>query len=155
PISSVRDSRRRFPPLFHWSAHQREGRRNAAMLRRRKLFGLLAAAMAAFLAMAMGAIPAASADDCTVTVTLVGGQTLVFHVNVAPGTPISAMGLPITGPVASESEQCAPATSTTPAVSVTTTTTTTAPPTSSSTPTSSTTATHPGTTSTSTSPSHH
>ena len=93
----------------------------------RQLLAVLAAAMAAFLAMAMGAISTASADDCTVTVTLVSGQILVFHVNVAPGTPISAMGLPITGPVASESEQCAPATSTAPAVSVTTTTTTTTP----------------------------
>ena len=54
--------------------------------------------------MAMAAIPTASADECTVTVTLVGGKTLVFHVNVAPGTPISAMGLPIHGLVASESE---------------------------------------------------
>jgi Transglycosylase SLT domain/Peptidase family M23 len=129
------------------------------VLRRRQLFAVLAAAMAAFLAMAMGAISTASADACTVTVTLVGGQTLVFHVNVAPGTPISAMGLPITGPVASESEQCAPSTSTTPAVSVTTTTTTTtaAPTSSSTTPTSSTTSPGRGTTSTSTStsPSHH
>ena len=117
----------------------------------RQLLAVLAAAMAAFLAMAMGAISTASADDCTVTVTLVSGQILVFHVNVAPGTPISAMGLPITGPVASESEQCAPATSTAPAVSVTTTTTTTSPTSSSTTPTSSTTTSHPGTTSTSTS----
>ena len=123
----------------------------------RQLLAVLAAAMAAFLAMAMGAISTASADDCTVTVTLVSGQILVFHVNVAPGTPISAMGLPITGPVASESEQCAPATSTAPAVSVTTTTTTTSPTSSSTTPTSSTTTSHPGTTSTSTStsPSRH
>ena len=66
-----------------------------------------------FVAMALAAIPTASADDCTVTVTLVGGQQLVFHVNVAPGTPISAMGLPITGPVASESEQCTPTSTTT------------------------------------------
>ncbi len=126
------------------------------MMRSRKLLAALAAAMAVFVAMAMGGISTASADDCTVTVTLVSGQTLVFHVNVAPGTPISAMGLPITGPVASESEQCAPATSTAPAVSVTTTTsTTTTPTTSSSTPTSSSTSSNPGTTSTSTSPSHH
>jgi hypothetical protein len=128
------------------------------MLSRRKLLGVLAAAMAVFLALAMGAIPAASADACTVTVTLVGGQTLVFNVNVAPGTPISAMGLPITGPVASESEQCAPSTSTAPAVSVTTTTTTAPPPTSSSTTSaSSTTSPSHSTTSpsTSTSPSHH
>jgi hypothetical protein len=125
------------------------------MIGRRKLLAVLAMAGAIFVAMALAAIPTASADACTVTVTLVGGQTLVFNVNVAPGTPISAMGLPITGPVASESEQCAPSTSTTPAVSVTTstTTTTTSSPTSSSTPTHSSTS---GTTSTSTStsPSH-
>jgi hypothetical protein len=125
------------------------------MMRRRQLLAVLAAAMAVFAAMAMGAISTASADACTVTVTLVGGQTLVFNVNVAPGTPISAMGLPITGPVASESEQCAPATSTTPAVSVTTTTTTTTPTTSSAPPSSSTTSSKPTSTSTSTSPSHH
>jgi hypothetical protein len=124
-------------------------------MRRRQLLAVLAAAMAAFVTMAVGTISTASADACTVTVTLVGGQTLVFNVNVAPGTPISAMGLPITGPVASESEQCAPATSTTPAVSVTTTTTTATPTTSSTTPTSSTTSSNPGSTSTSTSPSHH
>src|SRR6202012_3136165 len=147
-VSSVRDCRHRFSPQFHRSAHLREGWRSAAMLSRRKLLGVLAAAMAVSLAGAMGATPAASADACTVTVTLVGGQTLVFNVNVAPGTPISAMGLPITGPVASESEQCAPATSTTPAVSVTTTSTTSTPTTSSTTPTSSTTS-NPGPTSTS------
>ncbi len=125
---------------------------------RRKLLAVLAAAGAIFVALAMGSIPTASADDCTVNVTLVSGQVLVFHVNVPPGTPISAMGLPITGPVASESEQCTPTSATTPAVAVTTstTTTTTTPTTSSSTPTSSSTASKPSTTSTSTStsPSH-
>jgi murein DD-endopeptidase MepM/ murein hydrolase activator NlpD len=128
------------------------------MIGRRKLLAVLAAAGAIFVALAMGSIPTASADDCTVTVTLVSGQVLVFHVNVAPGTPISAMGLPITGPVASESEQCTPTTTTTPPVAVTTsTTTTTAPATSSSTPTTSSTSSGSGsghTTSTSTSPSH-
>ncbi len=127
------------------------------MIGRRKLLAVLAMAGAIFVAMALAAIPTASADACTVTVTLVGGQTLVFNVNVAPGTPISAMGLPITGPVASESEQCAPTTSTTPAVAVTTTTTTATPTTSSSTPTSSSTSSGSGSTtstSTSTSPSH-
>jgi hypothetical protein len=126
------------------------------MMVRRKLLAVLAMAGAIFIAMALAAIPSASADDCTVTVTLVSGQVLVFHVNVPPGTPISAMGLPITGPVASESEQCAPTTTTTPAVSVTTTTsTTTAPATSSSTPTrSSTPSSSTTSTSTSTSPSH-
>ncbi len=121
------------------------------MIGRRKLLTVLVLAGAMFVAMAMASIPTASADACTVTVTLVSGQTLVFHVNVAPGTPISAMGLPIHGPVASESESCAPSTSTTPSAGVTTSTTTTttsAPPTSS---TSSTTPTSTGSTSTSTS----
>ena len=121
------------------------------MIGRRKLLTVLVMAGAIFVAMAMASIPTASADACTVTVTLVSGQTLVFHVNVAPGTPISAMGLPIPGPVASESESCAPSTSTTPSAGVTTSTTTTttsAPPTSS---TSSTTPTSTGSTSTSTS----
>ena len=121
------------------------------MIGRRKLLTVLATAGAIFVAMATVAIPTASADECTVTVTLVSGQTLVFHVNVAPGTPISAMGLPIPGPVASESEQCAPSTSTTPSAGVTTSTTTT---TTSTTPTSSTSSTTPtstGSTSTSTS----
>ena len=121
------------------------------MIGRRKLLTVLAMAGAIFVAMAMAAIPTASADECTVTVTLVSGQILVFHVNVAPGTPISAMGLPITGPVASESEQCAPSTSTTPSAGATTSTTTT---TTSATPTSSTSSTTPtstGSTSTSTS----
>ncbi len=129
------------------------------MIGRRNLLAVLATAGAIFVAMALGSIPTALADDCTVTVTLVSGQVLVFHVNVAPGTPISAMGLPITGPVASESEQCTPTSTTTPAVAVTTSTTTTTrtPTTSSSTPTSSSTTSKPTTstsTSTSTSPSH-
>src|ERR1700760_3720531 len=121
------------------------------MIGRRKLLAVLATAGAIFVAMALGSIQTALADDCTVTLTLVSGQVLVFHVNVAPGTPISAMGLPITGPVASESEQCTPTSTTTPAVAVTTSTTTTTatPTTSSSTPTSSSTTSKP-TTSTST-----
>ena len=123
------------------------------MIGRRKLLTVLALAGAVFVAMAMAAIPTASADECTVTVTLVSGQTLVFHVNVAPGTPISAMGLPITGPVASESEQCAPATSTTPSAAVTTSTTTTTTTTTPTSSTSSTTPTSTSSTSTSASPS--
>jgi murein DD-endopeptidase MepM/ murein hydrolase activator NlpD len=123
------------------------------MIGRRKLFAILALAGAMFLAMALAALPSASADECTVTITVVGGQTYVFHVNVAPGTPISAMGLPVQGVIVSENEQCAPSTTTTPSVgattSTTTTTTTAAPPSSS---TSSSAPTH--STSTSTSPSH-
>ena len=125
------------------------------MTGRRKLFAVLALAGAIFVAMALAALPTASADECTVTVTVVGGQTYVFHVNVAPGTPISAMGLPVQGVIVSESEQCAPSTTTTPSVGVTTsttTTTTTAPSSTSSTSASS--PTHSTSTSTSTSPSH-
>ncbi len=130
------------------------------MIGRRKLFAVLAMAGALFVAMAVTAIPTASADDCTVTITVVGGQTYVFHVNVAPGTPISAMGLPVQGVIVSETEQCAPSSAPTPAVSVSTSTST------STTTTSSTTSSQPTTgsstssgsstsTSTSTSPSHH
>jgi hypothetical protein len=95
------------------------------MIGRRKLLTVLALAGALLVAMAVAALPTASADECTVTVTVVGGQTYVFHVNVAPGTPISAMGLPIQGVIVSENEQCTPSTTTTPSVGVTTSTTTT------------------------------
>jgi Transglycosylase SLT domain/Peptidase family M23 len=125
------------------------------MTGRRKLIALLALTAALFVAMAAVALPSASADACTVTITVVGGQTYVFHVNVAPGTPISAMGLPVQGVIASENEQCAPTTTTTPSVGVTTSTTTTT--TTSAAPTSSTSSSSsakPGSTSTSTSPSH-
>jgi Transglycosylase SLT domain/Peptidase family M23 len=72
------------------------------------LLGLVAAALTT---LGTVALSNASADACTVTVTVVGGQTYTFNVNVAPGTPISAMNLPIQGVVVSESESCAPATS--------------------------------------------
>jgi hypothetical protein len=94
------------------------------LLSRRKLWLVLALAGAMLLSLT-ASLPTASADACTVTVTLVDGQTLTFNVNVAPGTPISAMGLSIPGPVASESESCQPSTSST-------TATTTASPTSTS-----------------------
>ncbi len=126
------------------------------MMARRKLLAVLATAGAMFVIMALASIPTASADACTVTVTVVGGQTFTFNVNVPAGTPISAMGLPINGVVVSESEQCAPSTSTTPAVSVTTSTTTTTTSTTSSPTTSTGSSTSSGSTSTSTStsPSH-
>ncbi|HEY2318965.1 MAG TPA: lytic murein transglycosylase [Solirubrobacteraceae bacterium] len=125
------------------------------MTARRKLFAMLALAGALFVAMAAVALPTASAEACTVTVTVVGGQTYVFHVNVAPGTPISAMGLPVQGVIVSENEQCDPSTTTTPSAGVTTSTTTTT--TTSAAPSSSTSSsapTHSTSTSTSTSPSH-
>jgi Transglycosylase SLT domain/Peptidase family M23 len=91
------------------------------LLNRRKLWLVLAVAAAMSIGMAMAAIPSASADACTVKVTLAGGQVLTFNVNVPPGTPISSMQLPITGVVVSESESCVPSSSS----STTTTTSTT------------------------------
>jgi hypothetical protein len=105
--------------------------------------------MAAFLGVA--ALPAASAADCTVTVTLLTGQVLYFQ--LPPGAPLSSLN--ITQPVQSISESCPQAPSTTPTVttpttpSLTTTTTTTTTSTTSTTPTGSTT-TPSGTTSTGT-----
>jgi hypothetical protein len=124
------------------------------MIGRRKLIAVLALTGALFVAMALAALPSASADACTVTITVVGGQTYVFHVNVAPGTPISAMGLPVQGVIVSENEQCAPSTTTTPSVGVTTSTTTTTTSAAPTPSTSSSSSAKPGSTSTSTSPSH-
>ena len=90
---------------------------------------LLALVIGAFGALGTVALSNASADACTVTVTVVGGKTYTFNVNVAPGTPISAMNLPVQGVVVSESESCAPVTTSS------STTTTTSGATSSSSPT--------------------
>src|ERR1700729_1811754 len=103
------------------------------------------------------AAPIAAADACTVTVTVLGGQTYTFNVDTTPGTPISSLNLPIQGTVVSEKGACPPDRSgSTSTGSTSTTTTTTAAPTSStstttSTPTTSTTPTTPSSTSTSTS----
>ncbi len=113
--------------------------------RRLRLVLLLAAAM--FVLLATAAIPVASADSCTVTVTLIGGVTETFNVDIPPGTPVSSLHLPINGVVASENMTCAPAASS--SSSSTTSTTTSAPPSSSSSSSSTTTS-----RSTSTSPSH-
>jgi hypothetical protein len=81
------------------------------LLRRHRgifLLGLVAALLAAFGAFSL---PSASADACTVHVTVVGGQTYTFYVNAPPGTPISALSLPVQGVVQSESESCAPTSS--------------------------------------------
>jgi hypothetical protein len=47
-------------------------------------------------------------QGCVVTVTVVGGQTFTFVVNVPPGTPLSAISLPVTQAVTSVSESCSP-----------------------------------------------
>ncbi|HWD84797.1 MAG TPA: lytic murein transglycosylase [Solirubrobacteraceae bacterium] len=71
---------------------------------------------------ALAAMPlsVAQAQTCTVTVTLVTGQKETFTVNVAPGTPLSSIPLPVVGTIASETESCQTTTTTTP-VSTTTT----------------------------------
>src|SRR5205085_10035264 len=60
--------------------------------------------------MGVAALPNASAQNCTLTVTLVTGQTLSF--NVPPGTSPSSLSLP--APVATFYESCPPPPSTTP-----------------------------------------
>jgi len=81
------------------------------LLNSRKLWTVLALAAAMLATYAIAALPSASADACTVRVTLVGGQALTFNVNVPSGTPISSLHLPITGIVASETESCVPTSS--------------------------------------------
>ncbi len=95
------------------------------MLRTRRL--LVVVATVGLLAVwGLGALPTASADTCVVTVTLVGGQKMSFTVNVPPGTPLSSIKLPVTGPVQNVTESCssAPTTSTTSPSTTSTTTTT-------------------------------
>jgi hypothetical protein len=127
---------------------------------RGKLAFLIAVVGTALAASFGVATPIAAADACTVTVTVLGGQTYTFNVDVAPGTPISSLNLPVKGTVVSENETCAQdgssgSTTSTPSSSTSTSTSTT--PTSSSTsttttPTTSTSTTEPpSSTSTSTS----
>jgi hypothetical protein len=87
----------------------------------RKLLYVIALTASLLVVFATAALPSASADACTIHVTVVGGNTYTFYVNVPPGTPISSMNLPVTGVVVSETETCAPASST--STSPTTTTT--------------------------------
>ncbi len=92
------------------------------MLRRRKPT-VAAAALTAFCLFAvfgLGAIPTASADGCTVVVTVQGGQQFTFQ-NVPPGTDPNTLPLPVQLPIINVSQTCPPASSTTPSVTVTTT----------------------------------
>jgi len=75
--------------------------------------------------MGIAAIPAASADQCQVTATLLDGQTLTFTVNADPSTPPAQMLPPGTPPVSSVTASCQPTSTTTPSTTTTTTTTTT------------------------------
>jgi hypothetical protein len=82
----------------------------------------------------LGAIPSASADGCTVVITVVGGKQYTFQ-NVAPGTDPNTL-LPVQLPIVSVSQTCPPVAATTPALTVTTTTQAPTTSTSTSTPTS-------------------
>src|SRR5437588_12084426 len=71
-------------------------------------------------------LPAASAQQCVVYVTVAGGQKLQFTVDVPPGTPVSSIPLPVKPPISSVTESCpmsAAAKATTNATSSTPTTT--------------------------------
>ncbi|MBV9606033.1 MAG: hypothetical protein JO027_13035, partial [Solirubrobacterales bacterium] len=69
----------------------------------------------------LAALPEASADGCTVVITVAGGQTFTFQ-NVAPGTPPSSLPLPVSLPIVNVTQSCPPVSATTPAVTVTTST---------------------------------
>ncbi len=91
------------------------------MLTRRKLkiaavtFGSMVAVLG------LAALPNASADGCTVTITVAGGQTFTFQ-NIPPDTPPSSLPLPVNLPITNVSQSCPPVTATTPAATVTATT---------------------------------
>ena len=111
------------------------------MLRKRNLSiaALTVASMGAVFG--LGALPNASADGCTITITVAGGQQFTFQ-NVPPGTAPTSLPLPVNLPITNVSQSCPPVTATTPAATVTTTTpqttTSTTTSTSTSTPTSTT-----------------
>ena len=107
------------------------------MLKRRKLRFAALAVGAAVVVLGLASIPSASADGCTVTITVAGGQQFTFQ-NVAPGTAPTSLPLPVNLPITNVVQSCPPVTATTPAVTVTTTTTPTTTSTSTSTSTSTT-----------------
>jgi len=76
------------------------------VLRSRRVIGGVAAAGAIFAGLGVAALPSASAEQCVVTVTLLGGVKIPFTVDVPPGTPLSSLSLPVSLPILSESESC-------------------------------------------------
>ncbi|MDQ6731168.1 MAG: lytic murein transglycosylase [Actinomycetota bacterium] len=92
----------------------------------RKLLIVLALTGSLLLALAGLAAPVASADTCTISITVLGGQTYTFTVsNVAPGTPVSSLKLPpVAGVVTSKTENCVPDSNSSSSTTTTTTTTT-------------------------------
>jgi len=92
------------------------------VLRRRKRKLSVAAAVVASVVtvLGLGSLPNASADGCTVTITVAGGQQFTFQ-NVAPGTAPTSLPLPVNLPITNVVQSCPPVTATTPAATVTTT----------------------------------
>jgi hypothetical protein len=76
------------------------------VLKSGKLKFALATMGAVLAASVVAAIPSASADACTVSVTLLSGQIVNFNVSVPAGTPLSSISLPVSGPVKNVSESC-------------------------------------------------
>ena len=89
------------------------------MLKRRKL--RVAAVITALVVAVLGvaAIPDASADGCTVTVTVEGGQQFTLQ-NIPAGTPDASLPLPVQLPITNVVFSCPQVTATTPAATVTT-----------------------------------
>ena len=71
----------------------------------KKLRVALAATGAAVTVMGIASIPVASAEPCVVTVTVLGGQTLSFNLDLAPGTTVDPHSL-VSLPVTSVSQSC-------------------------------------------------
>jgi hypothetical protein len=90
------------------------------VLRRRKLSIAAVTVGSIVTVIGLAALPNASADGCTVTITVAGGQQFTFQ-NVPPGTPPSSLPLPVSLPITNVAQSCPPATATTPAATVTTT----------------------------------
>src|SRR3954449_2747326 len=82
--------------------------------KRKLIIGLIACAV--FAAGVGASVMPASAEQRTLLVTLVTGQTITVTVDVPPGTPIDQIKIPgITTPIASVSEVPSPTTDTQPA----------------------------------------
>jgi hypothetical protein len=81
--------------------------RPGRLVRRARLAGLSAGLAATTIGLSV--LPsAASAQLCTVTVTVAGGIHLNFQLNLAPGTPLSSLSLPTKLPILGVTESCAP-----------------------------------------------
>ena len=90
------------------------------MLRRRKL-PVAVTCCCMVTAIGLAAIPDASAADCTVTITVLGGQQFIFQ-NIPAGTDPSTLPLPVQLPITHVSRSCPRVPPTTPATTVTTST---------------------------------